>query len=239
MPLFDPADKFAEPVWNGLLTAGGEIPEPRLFGLLKSHLIHAFDVAPSWVWNDGTAANKFVEFLIVASFQRQKSGNYVSYTEVRSVLRKIDDAARAHAIWVLSNLATSKENWESFGRPFTLKAWPRETRFQTPAVSKQLAFFAERSREQFPDVVEAIGSLLVHADGLDLMIHHASANDGEVPLAARFPGATLDLLDRLISDDPKPVPYELGGVMAAIAEAAPDLRNDQRWRRLRRLSDRG
>lgn len=129
----------------------------------------------------------------------------------RKCARKVDDGARAHAVWFLANIATSKDDWDSFGKHFIQSAWPRESRFQTPAVSKQFAFFAERSGEQFPDVVEAIGPLLVHADGLDLMVHHASTGKDDTALAVRFPAATLDLLDRLVSDDPKPIPVRAWG----------------------------
>lgn len=237
LPLFDLERDSAEPAWNGLLSAGGGMPVPRLFSLLKPHLMRAFDVASDWVWDHDTAFNKLVEFLVLACFLKRRRASYVSYQEARTILRKVDDAARAHTVWFLATIVAREQAWDSFGRHFIEKAWPRESRFQTPALSKQFAFLAEQSGEQFPRVVEAVGPLLIRADGLDLMVHRTTMGNGEATLATRFPVATLDLLDRLIPEEPKPVPYELGVVITSIAEAAPDLRRDQRWRRLRRIAD--
>src|SRR5438045_2992881 len=41
--------------------------------------------------------------------------------------------------------------------PSTLKrGWPRESRYQTAEVSRQFAYLAEQSSENFPDVVQTI-----------------------------------------------------------------------------------
>ena len=150
----------------------------------------------------------------------------------------MDDAARSHAVWLLAQIATSKHDWKSFGRHFIEKAWPRESRCQTPAASRQFAFLAEQSGDQFHSVVKVIGPFLVHADDLDSTVYGLSEDNGKASLASRFPADALELLDRLISDAPKAVPYELGGVITSISDAAPNLRNDhQRWRRLRRLAE--
>ena len=236
VPLFNPDHHFGEPVWNGLLNARC-IPAPKLFVLLKPYLMRVFDSAQDWTWDHDTATSKLVEFLVSASSKKRHNASYVSYQEVRAALRKVDDAARSHAVWLLAQIATSKQDWESFGRHFIEKAWPRESRCQTPEASRQFAFLAEQSGDQFPSVVKAIRPFLVHADDLDLTVYGLSEDNGKASLASRFPADALELLDRLISDAPKAVPYELGEVIASIADAAPDLRDDQRWRRLRRLGE--
>jgi hypothetical protein len=238
VPLFAPHHRLAESAWNGLLFGGGPLPQPQLFALLKPHLVSVFDQARDWMWHHDRATNKLVEFLVAASFVNRRGARYVSYHEVRVLLRKVDDTARAHAVWFLATIAASKQDWESFGRHFVERAWPRESRFQTPAVSKQFAFLAEQSGDQFADVVKVVGPLLVKADGLDMTVHRARERDGESSLASRFPTAMLDLLDRLIPDDPKPLPYGLGELLVSIVEGAPDLRTDPRWRRLRRIAER-
>ena len=234
VPLFNPDHHFAEAVWNGLLNAR-YIPAPKLFVLLKPYLMRVFDSAQDWIWDHDTATSKLVEFL--TSSQKRYNASYVSYQEVRTALRKVDDAARSHAVWSLAQIATSKHDWKSFGRHFIEKAWPRESRCQTPATSRQFAFLAEQSGDQFHSVVKVIGPFLVHADDLDSTVYGLSEDNGKASLASRFPADALELLDRLISDAPKAIPYELGGVITSISDAAPDLRNDQRWRRLRRLAE--
>jgi hypothetical protein len=145
------------------------VPSPRLFSLLKPYLLRVFEAASDWKW-EPTAFNQLVEFLVVACHWRRHRASYVRYEEVRTALRKLDDAARAHAVWFLATVVAGEQAWDSFGRHFIKRAWPRESRFRTPAVSRQLAFLAEQSGDRFPHVVQAVGPLLVHTDQLDLMV---------------------------------------------------------------------
>ena len=62
----------------------------------------------------------------------------------------------------------------------------------------------------------------------DRRAYRATTDNGEMSLASSFPEAMLDLLDRLIADDPKRVLYGLAGVTTTTAEAAPALRGDER-----------
>jgi hypothetical protein len=69
------------------------------------------------------------------------------------------------------------------------------------------------------------------------MVHRAKRGGDKSP-AARFPEATMALLDRLTADDPRSIPWELRAVLHAIAEATPGLRADHRWKRLNRIANR-
>lgn len=212
------------------------VPGPPLFSLLKRHFLGAFESVALWNWDEHTR-NKLVEFLVVACLWKRENKAYVSYVEARTALRAVDDAARSHALWFLENLVEEAGTWSSFGRHFVQRAWPRESRYQTPGVARQFAFLAERSGDDFPDVVRTVLPLVVSTDQLDLTVHHA-AEQSEASLARRFPESMLQLLDRLVPDEPRPIPYDLGVVLNLIADASPSLRGDRRWRRLRRIADR-
>jgi hypothetical protein len=138
----------------------------------------------------------------------------------------------------LAGVIQEAGTWSTFGRDFVQRAWPRESRYQTADVSRQLAYIAEQSGDDFPDVVEAILPLIIPTERLDLTVHRA-VEGGETSLARRFPESMLELLDHLVPEDPRPTPYDLAGVLNLIGDGSPTLRGDWRWRRLRQIADRG
>jgi hypothetical protein len=236
IPLFKSGHDLSEPAWNGLLQ-DRHVPNPQLFSLLKQHFLKVFESVTLWNWDTHTR-NKLVEFLVVACLWKQKNKAYVSYSEARRALRSVDDAARSHALSFLAGVIQEAGTWSAFGRPFVQRAWPRESRYQTADVSRQLAYIAEQSGDDFPDVVKTILPLISPTEQLDLTVHRA-VKDGETSLARRFPESMLELLDHLVPEDPRPTPYDLAGVLNLIADGAPILRGDRRWRRLRQIADRG
>jgi hypothetical protein len=171
-----------------------------LFSLLKQQFLKAFASVTLWNWDQQTR-NKLVEFLIVACLWKQKNREYVSYAEARTALRAVDDASRSHALSFLAGLIQEAGTWSTFGRDFVKRAWPRESRYQTADVSRQFAYLAEQSGEDFPDVVQTILPLIIPAEQLDLTVHRA-VEHGEMSLARRFPESMLELLDHLIRTTP-------------------------------------
>ena len=234
IPMFAIGHDLCEPAWNGLLQ-DTQVPGPRLFSLLKRDFLNVFESVNLWHWDEHTR-NKLVEFLIVACLWRREDKAYVSLGEARTALRVVDDSSRSHTLWFLAELVEKPGTWASFARMFLQRAWPRESRYQTPNVARQLVFLAERSGDDFPDVVKTILRLIVPTEQLDLAV---MAEQSESSPARRFPEWMLQLLDRLVPDDPRPTPYDLGGVLNLIVEASPSLHGDQRWRRLKRIADRG
>ena len=238
IPLFAPGHALAEPAWNGLLW-DTQFAGPELFALLKRDFLRAFAAASAWRWDDNDAFNRLVERLLIACYWRQSHGGYVTYAEARSALRLVNDEGRVHAIRFLATECREDRWWVSFGRPFMQRAWPRESRFQTPSVSEALAFLAEQSGDQFPDVVHTVLPLLVPVEHLDMTTYRALADDEGSPLAARFPQEMLELLARLIPSEPRVVPYELDKTLETIADASRHLRGDPRWKRLSMIATRG
>jgi len=237
IPLFAPDHPLAEPAWNGLLW-DTQFAGPELFALLKRDFLRAFAGASTWRWDDNDAFNRLVDRLLIACYWRRNNGGYVTYAEARVALRLVNDEGRAHAIQFLATAFSDERWWVSFGRPFMQRAWPRESRFQTPSVSQQLAFLAEQLDDQFPDVVRTVLPLLVPVEQLDMTTYRALAADEGSPLAARFPRDMLELLARLIPDEPRIVPYALEKTLETIAGASPRLRADPRWKRLSALATR-
>ena len=235
VPLLSPDNVRAEPAWNGLLH-DSELAGPKLFSLIRSHFMRVFSSAQTWQW-ENQPGRSLVERLLVAIYWNRRHGRYVTFPEARDLLRLVDDDARAHAVWFLATAFKHDDDWwKTFGRPFIRNAWPRETRFQTPLLSDQFGFFAEQSGNDFPDVVRTVLPLMVSGKELDLTLRRAMRAEGEGSLASRYPREMLMLLDRLVPEAPHHSPYGLGDALEEIAAGAPDLRDDERWRRLEMIA---
>ena len=238
IPWFSIEAHEAPPAWNALLH-DNQLWPVELFTLLKSSFLRVFEVFTDWHWDD-QPVSRLHEFLVLACYWHKKSGKYVDYAEARLALQRSNDDGRSHAIWFLSSIIADENVWNSFGKPFVLKAWPKEARCQTEASSRQLATIAEASGENFPDVVRTIGSLLVPSAQLDVFVYNTNEqekgdDESRAKLPRKFPNAMLTLLDRLVPDDPSRAPYGLGPLINIIVEADAGLRQDSRWRRLNRI----
>ena len=238
IPMFKLVHPDAEPAWNGYLH-NRTLPAPELFALLKPHFLGVSKHVSRWYWDDGPA-RRLHEFLVIACYLNQKDGRYVSYEEARVALQQSDDESRAHALLFLAKIVKDQRAWKSLGKPFIQLAWPREARFQSEATSRQLAVVAEESGNHFSDVVRTILPLLVPVERLDFLIYRMTKEreEGAHP-ELKFPTPMLALLDRLVPDDPRVAPYGLASVVNMIADAAPHLRQDHRWRRLHGIVNRG
>jgi hypothetical protein len=232
LPLLAADSHFAEPAWNGLLY--DKVPNAELFGLMKRDLLRIFEVAASWHW-DNHPHNRLIDVAVIACYWKRNDRRYLSYADVRPLLRVVNDDARAHALWSVGRVVQEQDAWDTFGKPFLHHAWPQESRFQTSAISQRLADVAEHSGDRFPDVVKTIAPLLVPSHDLDLTIH-GLVEEGSAPIANRFPLATLDLLTLLVPDAPAQIPYGLDKALGFIASAAPAMRDDPKWRRLNRIA---
>ena len=176
IPLFNPHHAFAEPAWSGYLH-DTNLPIPELFALLKPHFLKLFSSAPQWHWHDG-AMGRLNEFLVVATYWNQRA-DYVTFAEARTALQQADDDGRIHAAAFLARIVTEQRIWRAFGKPFIQNAWPREKRYQTEGVSRQLATLAEEAGDQFPDVVQTIVPILVPVQQLDMVLHRMKRDAGD------------------------------------------------------------
>lgn len=235
VPMFQAENALAESAWNGFLHSN-QLPGPEFFSFLKPNFLNVFRCMPTWCWSD-SPARRLSEFLIIACYWGTKGGGYLSFDEGRAALQHLDHEGRASAAWCLVNIVKEQRCWRSFGKPFLQRAWPREARFQSAATSRHFASMAEGAGGHFPDVVKTVLPFLSPVEHLDSLIHQLNKEQGEEEdnLAEKFPEPMLALLDRLIPDDPRSAPYGLMSALNLIAEAAPKLRQDARWRRLNHL----
>ena len=92
----------------------------------------------------------------------------------------------------------------------------------------------EKAGKHFPDMVKTLLPLLSSVDHVDVVIHQFKeerSTDGALT-ATKYPKPVLALLDRVVPASSAVPPYDLGTILNMIADAAPQLRQDPRWRRL-------
>ena len=229
VPWFDLEHPASESAWNGFLY-DNQLPKPELFSLIKSDFLNAIVHA--------AGRERLHEFLVLGCFWHQDYGPYITFGETRQVLQNTNDSGRAHSLWFFTRIIDKNDAWRRFGKLFLEKAWPKESRFQTEQTSQHLVALAKGAGDFFPEVVQTILPYLVPSSQNGRFVSSlARQSDEEMGrLPTRFPDATLMLIDKIIPDDPDPVPYNLDLLTEMIAEATPSLRQDSRWRRLKALA---
>ena len=236
---FDPGHPYSEPAWNGFLHRT-KPPASKLFSLLRSHFLNVFKSARTWKWND-EGLRVLHKLLVISCLWREHDEVYLTFAEVRRTLQLTDDTGRSHATTYLTDLIESNKNeinWHQFGKRFLKEAWPKEIRLQTENTSLDFARLAGVTGDDFPEVVQAILPRLVPIYGDSWFLYRVVSRrvEKEFELATRFPEATLALVNKLVPDSPPEPPFDLDFILEKIAAVEPSLRQDWRWRRLKRIA---
>ena len=237
IPWFDPDHPWSEPAWNGLLRRH-RCATPELLSLLKTHFLGVFSRAKAWKWNDD-GLRVLHEFLVQGCLRSGEDEAYLTYPEVRLALQTTDDSGRVQCIEYLYDcIERNHVSWHDFGRPFLEEAWPKESRFQSEDAAITLSQIAEVSGDHFPEAVQTILPRLVPIYGDRGFLYRAVSGGGteEFELATRFPKATLALVNKLVPNNPPGRLSNLDLILDKIAEAKPTLRQDRRWRRLKKIA---
>ncbi len=157
----------------------------------------------------------------------------VNRADLAGLLPEITDEGRAE---ILADLAirTERGEWASQVAPVLDEAWPRHIRFRSEATTHQLGRIAELAGDDFPAAARIVTPLIRPIPHVDAFSHRllARGEDATNPIA-RFPQEALRLLAALIGDDRANLPYNILATLEALADAAPALRRDPDWIRLR------
>ena len=237
VPWFEPRHPNSEPAWNGLLHRK-RLPSPRLFSLIRTCFLEVFSYTHNWKWND-QGLRVLHEFLVCGCLWRKHDEVYLTYSEVHRALQQTNDSGRAQSIEYLTDLIERNQaSWHEFGKFFLDEAWPKETRFQTESTSIRLAQLAGVTGDDFPEAVQTIFPRLVPIYGDSWFLYRVVSRGGEeeFELATRFPEATLVLVNKLVPDNPPEPLFDLDFILEKIATVEPNLRQDWRWRKLKRIA---
>ncbi len=230
IPAFDLANERSEAAWSAWLY-NTQLPPFELFRLVKPNFLQAFAQSMQWDWSD-RASSRLSEFLVAAVFSWQGPKRFVSFSEARDALRITDDEGRLAALHQLGVMA--KQNWMKVGKPFLESGWPKENQFQTAETSRALAQLAIAAGSAFPDAIKTVLPFLRPETDTSAPMFHVGSEELQ-QLTSKFPRELVLLLDRLVPEEPRYLPYGLSELLEKAADSAPSLRRFREWRRLNDL----
>ena len=228
----------SEPAWNGFLSSGRS-PWLPLAKVIKPLLLDVFPCIERFSWNcdRSKVAAKWLGSLRI--FHPDEPGG-LNRREMRSALRAMSDETRNHFISFLGLVGQKKDDgWAKHVIPFINEDWPRERRCRTSASMSAWVKLLDDTGDNFPAVYEAVEKFLVPVETSAHPFYRFTRKiNDEDPLSARFPDATLDLMNRVTPRVLTRPPYELPKVLEVIAEADVKLTSDPRYLRLIDLVER-
>jgi hypothetical protein len=234
LPYFDPTRLESEAAWCGFIGSGYLASEP-LFKDMRPHFLAAF--AATTAWTSGEVSHLGQHLVLALEGRGGKKGN-ITAQEARRALRDSSDAVRLEALSFLRTRTASDEGWKRVVVPFFRDVWPRDRQFQTADTSYSLVLLLEDLDAHFPEGVRLVGDFLTSSPHTDTFVFQFGSDreHGHSDLTRRFPRETLTLLSKIIDEKNARSPYGLAEVVTLLVEAEPDLREDERWQRLRKLA---
>ena len=190
-------------------------------------------------WASREETEQYCHWVVAASLLAGDDGPRLSFPEARQCLRRINQEGRQRVIWFLAQQvgAGNDDGWQELAIPFIRKAWPNEHKYQTGETTEVWLSLLEDTEDSFPKVLAAVRDHLrpVNSGRPVLYPFHGEAGARE-PLTTRFPRETLDLVNRVVPDSSRDVPYGLSDVLGLLVEADPALIGDARYSRLHALA---
>ena len=239
LPCFEFDSPESEPAWMGFLSGAWEGVTPELFLAIKTQFLALFPKMYAWRGGDGNEF-KSAHVWLVKSAIRYRDDPYTSKNEAKQAISNASKFGRADMIHFLTRIGQEgKSDWYDRVIPFLRDTWPNEKACQSDETS--LAFFQMLcvSGKSFPDLFQAtryyLQPTIPRYSSLNGL---CNANDmDEIPIAQRFPREALELIDKIVSNDPMGTPSDLGDALAMISEACPELKAHRSYTRLRKLLD--
>lgn len=214
--------------WGGYFWAA-RTPQLPLYTRLKPGFI---SLARSGA-NRRDHANKLAGMLLAGwagSDDPSDNDALIPDIELREVLIHADDELRTQMLWYLERWSKEPDSkWGERIIPFLTKVWPRQRAVRTARTSGRLVDFALGMPDRFPEIVELILPLLGSIAGGSVRVGPFINVEGGI--AAKHPLQLLDLLWKVLPEDPWLWPYGIGRILEALS-AQDEVREDSRLREM-------
>lgn len=223
LPLFDwnSSKAEAQAAWEGFLWS------PRLYRPLMEAIKPIFLDTVNHYAQLGKHNKQFAAFLTFAALD---PGDTFTIAQLATAVRALPadglhESTQA-LVRALEGAGDQREDyWKNRILPFWKNIWPKSRDQASSANAKSLARLCIAAGGEFPSAVTAVGNWLRVVQHPDYVIHRLWESD----LSARFPEETLQLLFLILGDQPSWLPAELRQCLDAIADSAPNLRQDHRF----------
>jgi hypothetical protein len=231
-------------LWEAFAKYAKELPDPDLWTKLEKPLLLRIV--------EGRLSKEALGLLaqiVIAAWARSKqlrSAESVDAPAFRGALAIAPEHVRAAAAWQFSLFFGRREEdsqpntsyddpWARLGEAFFDEVWPMEPAAQSAESAKVFARLPVRVGPQhFPDAVRTVLPYLrpfeIWAVELEFGL-----DEKAMGLVRGHPVETLALVSACVSEDQGHAIYHFGTTLSQISDARPDLEQDPRMRRLRRL----
>lgn len=230
LPLFGWSNPVeAKAVWEGFLWS------PRLYQPLLTAFKPQFLDSANHYADLGEHRQQFATFLTYAALDPTEG---YTVEEFRSAIGSLpqeglEESAQALSQAVEGAADQREDYWKNRAQPFWQQIWPKSRDLATRRIAESLTRLVIAARGELPAALAAVQDWLQPIEHPDYVVHllHGSG------LCSRYPADALSLLNAVIADQ-QWGPRELGQCLDQIAQAAPNLAQDARYRRLREYSRR-
>lgn len=201
------------------------------------------DPLPPWIdqqeW-DRDLAKVAAQWLGFMSIFNRDQPDGLTKKEMRNVLRSMSDDTRNRFIFWLGQVGKGNDDgWNKFVVPFMNEVWPRERVYRTATSTNSWIGLLDDTGQSFPAVYASVKQFLVPVETDQHPFYRFTRElDNETPLTARFPEATLDLVNTVTPVALARPSYELPKILAIVRETAPELMANHRYLRLIDLVER-
>jgi hypothetical protein len=190
---------------------------------------------------------------------REQREPAVSYARIQQMIRLLEDEVRAYGAEAVQrfvhDISASREGgqaspspedlFRAAAAPFLQQVWPQERSLATPGVSRSLANVPATAREAFAEAVDTIERFLVPFECWDMLDYGLYGEEDDKPKLSTIDNpekaaAFLRLLDLTIgSAEGSVIPYDLADALDQVRRVAPNLAENQVFRRLATAARRG
>ena len=226
------SDKVA--FWDGFLSSG-DPPNIKLYLKIKDHLL-------AIAKNNGLAKKRNREALARVilvgwgSTIESTNNRFISNSEMRETLLRVDDDFRSRILWLLKRWSKPDNNdkgesWADKLQEFLQDVWPRQISVKSQDASAGL-FELVCSNMEDSELLEITLPLLTTIGRNKLHIpYFRSSNDS---VAELYPSQFLTLLDKVLPDDVEDWPYNIEDTLKRMSDADSNLKIDERFLKLQR-----
>jgi hypothetical protein len=219
----------ARAIWVGFLWS------PRLYRSLLIAFKSQFLETANHYAELGEHAQQFAAFLTYAalgpidSYATEEFQSSIGALPVEGLQESAQALSQA-----LEGAADQREEyWRNRIQPFWQHVWPKSRDLATPQISESLVRMSIAAGSEFPAALTSVQDWLRPIEHPHFVVHKLQDSG----LCDRFPVDALRLLNVIIEDQTW-APRELGQCLHAIVQAAPNLLQDARYRRLAEYSRR-
>lgn len=225
LPLLDWTEdqKEAKSAWTGFLYS------PRLYPPMLLAIKSQFLLTARYYVELGAIAPQYAAFVTYAALGSMEGYMPEDFRQLIAILPQEGlEKVAATLVRALEGAGEQRgEYWENRVLPFWQHIWPKELKYITPCMANSLVKLSIAAGTQFPTVLTTVQDWLcpiAHPSRTIGLLHQAG-------LCSRFPRESLNLLDRIITNQLS-ISDILQPCLAAIRDANPSLATEPQYIRL-------